>query len=320
MLVLAACTRGAGAQTVRSASLAFDNDGFTFWVPPRQRTDWFYTHGTHLALTFAARPPVARLLGLQDEPLCEPGDGAASMTSACVTTRLRLAQEIYTPESLFVYSPTQGDRPYAGWLSVLVEAHRVAPDRSRAVGLELGVTGPPSGAGQAHLAIHRWLDKAEPGGWDYQIPFELAGALSVRETRYWPSIPSATRGSASVATSWGASLGTSRTAGLIGFGGRFGWNAPAGMESRGPGAPGGWVVAHVGTEAEFVAHDLFIDGSLWHDTVEARREPLVGRLRVSLRAGWDHVGLHLSVTSSSRAFARQSGAHTYGTLGLLVFP
>lgn len=320
----------AASQSVRAVSLAFDNDGFNFWIPPRQRTDWFYTHGTRLDVVLMARPPAEGLFGVGELPVCG-SEGAADTAGAaaeCLVTHLRLSQQIYTPENLFGYVPQDlfgtyprtADRPYAGWLSARLGVERVSPTRNRLVGVEIGVTGRASLGGQAHLMIHRWLDKHDPVGWEYQIPFEVAAAVTVRNQAVWPA-PAAVQGlSLSVLPSWQASLGSLRTSAGVGMGLRLGWNSPPGAEWRTRPRSDGplWGSATIGFDAEAVAHDLFLDGSLWRETVSTTREPVVARARAGIELGFRGLGLQFAVTRSTPAFAAQREGHTYGTLGLRV--
>ena len=315
------------AQTVRSVTLAFDNDGFNFWIPPRQRTDWFYTHGTRLDLVLMARPPAARLFGAETLAPCGEAGGAGDPPE-CLVTHLRVSQQIYTPENLFGYLPQNlfgtfprtTDRPYAGWLSVRLGAERVSLRRTRFIGVEIGVTGRASLGGQAHLMIHRWLDKHDPVGWEYQIPFEVAAALTIADRFAWPATASGEGLSVAVLPSWQASLGSLRTSAGVGMGLRVGWNSPPGAEWRTrPRADGPlWGSATIGFDTEAVVHDLFLDGSLWHETVSTAREPLVARLRAGVELGFRGLGFQFGVTRSTPAFAAQEEGHVFGTLGLRV--
>lgn len=325
--LVAALPRSTAAQTVRSVTLAFDNDGFNFWIPPQQRTDWFYTHGSRLDFVLMARPPAEGLFGVRALPVCGE-ETPAGIGVECLVTRLQFSQQIYTPENLFGYVPQNlfgtyprtSDRPYAGWLSVRVAAERVSPSRNRSIGVEVGVTGRASLGGQAHLMIHRWLDKHDPVGWEYQIPFEVAAAVTIRDRAVWPA-PTAARGlSMAVLPSWQASLGSLRTAGGVGLGLRLGLNSPPGEEWRGRTRDDGglWGAVAIGFDVEAVAHDLFLDGSLWHETVSTTREPVVARARAGIEVGFRGLGLHFGATHSTPAFTAQREGHTYGTLGLRV--
>lgn len=326
-LVLVGCSWSPmSAQAIQSASLTFDNDGFNFWIPPQQRSDFFYTHGTHLDFVLAAAPPLAGLFGVEGMPLCAD---LAPATAPCLATHLRISQQIYTPEDLFRPPPQTifgdlrniGERPYAGWLSARLGAERISGSTGRYIGLELGVTGGPSLGGAAHRTIHRLLGKTEPFGWEYQLPFELAAAATIRDRHAWEPFESDEGESAvsmALIPTWWATLGTLRAGGGGGLSARLGWNSPV-RRMWSPGAARGqgfWAVAVAAMDAELVAHDLFLDGSIWRETLATAREPVLGRTRLGLELGWGGVGVGFSVTRSSRAFKAQSEGHTFSTIVL----
>jgi hypothetical protein len=314
LLALAGLARPTAAQELRALSLALDNDGLAVWTPPGQRQDWYYTHGTRLEATLAGTPPLlGRLLpGAGDATPCPPHGGP----EACTVTHVRLGQQIFTPQSLFDDEPPEGDRPYAGWLYVGLGAERTSPNGSLELAVEVGVTGRPSFGRQAHLAVHRWLDKYPPQGWDTEIPFEVAFLVRARRT-WWHT---ATSGPASVALipRWEASLGTVRT----GLGGGLevmaGWNASPDPIWSAPDREGGWAVVRAGFEGELVVRDLFLDGSTFGQSVSAERRPLVGRLHAGLEVGWNGLGLEFSVVRASRAFEVQEEPHTFATIGFVI--
>lgn len=295
-----------------AARLAFDNDGLNVWIPPSRRSDWFYTHGTRLDAAVDWTPPSWMAPGREGLATCE------GEVMPCLVTRVGISQEIYTPRNLFFFTPGLGDRPYAGWLSATLSAERVAPGRSAELSMELGVTGPPSLGRKAHLTIHRLLDKAEPRGWEHQIPFEVAGAVSYGETWRWPAVGGGRGPSAALQPHWRGTLGTLRTSGRLGLALRLGWNAPPGVAWTGPRTGGAFVLAVVGAEGELVVRDLFLDGSIWRDTDRTVREPLLGRERIRLVAGWGSFGIELGVTRESPAFKRQERSHTWSTVGVVV--
>ncbi len=93
-------TPGSG-QGLRSFTVAADNDGFVFWTPPDQRTDWYYTHGLRAEAVVAWAPPGVGFLGAGDPVLCPPDPTA----DPCIVTRITFGQAIYTPAMLFSSTP-----------------------------------------------------------------------------------------------------------------------------------------------------------------------------------------------------------------------
>lgn len=305
----------AAAQGLESVSLAFDNDGLNFWVPPSRRTDRFYTHGARLEAVLGWSPPGTDRLFPGDLPPC----GGPTGSGPCVRTRFRLAQRIYTPEDVFFYDPDGGDHPYGGWLSATMAAERVSPGRTTTLAVEIGVTGSPSLAERAHLAFHEWLDKHPPRGWEHQLPFELGGSVSYRDARRWPEGAADTREPSFFGqTHWGGTLGTIRTSAGAGMSVGFGWGAPVDGVGSGPPPEGPYVLVVLGAEGAVVARDVFLDGSLWHDSNSTVRKPLVGRARFRIRTGVRGLGLEFGVTRSTREFRDQGTPHTFSTLKLVI--
>ena len=100
------------AQAIQSLSFSMENDGFAFWTPPGQRSDWYYTHGMEIEGVFAWAMPGSSFLGGEAPHPC----GVDGPGGPCSLTRFSVGQAIFTPEALFTPSPPPGDRPYAGWL------------------------------------------------------------------------------------------------------------------------------------------------------------------------------------------------------------
>lgn len=315
-LFLGATSHPLAGQAVRELSLAFDNDGFAFWVPPDRRTDWFYTHGTRLEAVVDWSPPGLGFLESRDDS----GEPDSKSVGAGTVTRFGLGQEIYTPEDVFFYTPDLQDRPYAGWLYASVARERTDALETVRVSILAGVTGEPSFGRQVHKGVHRWLDKYPPQGWEYQIPFEVGVAASYYRARRIPLIPRGNPVSVALLPHWTAMLGTVRTSGALGLSMRTGWHAPAGLGWKGGDTSAFYLLAEVGTEGELVLRDLFLDGSTWGHSASVEKEPFLGRLRGRVQAGWRGMGLEFDVTRSTRSFRGQDKGHVFGTVSFIVRP
>ena len=312
--VVAPCL--AAGQTIRSFSLSVDNDGFVFWKPPRERTDWYYTHGLKASAVLGWAPRLAKILGDQDPEACPTG----SHPDSCILTKVEFGQEIYTPASLFSASPPVRDRPYAGWLYVSAAVANLKPGQTSSLAVEVGVTGKPSLAGPVHRWFHRALGKYEPQGWEYQIPFELAFAFRYEANRTVSLLGEGKRPSLYLEPRGALELGTLRTGTTAGMSLRAGWNTTSSLEGSGPRPKPLHAILELGAEGEFVLRDLFLDGSTWGYSVKAERVPLVGRLRGRIQVGWKGLGLEFGATRSTNQFRDQLGPHTVGTIKVIVFP
>lgn len=299
------------AQDVRSFTLSFDNDGFVFWDPPSQRSDYYYTHGMRVEALLARTPPIV------DLPVCGVAPASAG---GCALTWFSLGQQIYTPENVFSDDPPVDDHPYGGLLYAELGGSRIAPDGLTRIGLRVGVTGTPSLGQRAHQGFHRWLDKAEPTGWQHQIPFEVAFAVGAHRTAVWAPLPSAWPVSVALLPQWGGTLGTLRTSAAAGLGLRVAWNAPPATDWGLPGVSGLHVVAAFDASGEVVFRDLFLDGSTFGESVRAQRTMLVGRRAGRLQLGFGGFSLEFSATRVSPRFRAQESAHTFGTVRLRIHP
>ncbi|MFH1763392.1 MAG: lipid A deacylase LpxR family protein [Gemmatimonadota bacterium] len=306
-------TPGSG-QGLRSFIVSADNDGFVFWNPPDERTDWYYTHGLRAEAVAAWAPPGAGFLGAGDPVLCPPDP----TPDPCVVTRITFGQAIYTPAMLFSTDPPMNDRPYAGWLFAEATVARVAPDRLTSLGLQVGLTGKPSLAGPTHRWFHRSLGKHEPEGWEYQIPFEPAFALSYEARRAWTLAPATGAMSLHVEPRGFLTLGTLRTGALAGVSLSGGWNAPPSLDWLGAGPGSSYLLVGLGLEGELVLHDLFLDGSTWSQSAHVERVPVVGRLSGRLQMGLRGFGLEFAATRSTVQFTGQKGMHTVGTIRIII--
>lgn len=316
LLLLGLYPNPGSGQSLRSFTLTTDNDGFAFWTPADDRTDWYYTHGLRAEAVVAWAPPGARFLGESNPIVCPQNpDG-----KPCVLTRITLGQAIYTPAKLFRYVPPLDDRPYAGWLFIEATAARVTPDRSASLGLEVGVTGEPSFAGPIHRWFHRRLGKPEPRGWESQIPFELAFAFKYETRRAWPIVPTSGAMSLHVEPRGSVVLGTLRTGAIAGLSLRAGWNAPPSIDWWGAGPGSSYVLIVLGAEGELVLRDLFLDGSTWRQSVHVERQPAVARLSGRLQVGLGGFGFEFAATRSTIQFPGQDGAHTVGTMRIIIRP
>lgn len=318
--LLAALTLGcisvdaASAQTIRSVRITADNDIFNFWLPLRRRPDVAYTHGTHIRFELGVRPWWDRLLGTGD-PVCDTAAGGG----ACVLTELEFGQELYTPFRDAHY-PRRDDRPYAGWLYLAVTGRRVRASGTRALGVQLGVTGQPSLAEQAQELVHNWFDLRRPLGWDYQIPFEPGVAVRYEEARVWPVAKPGRAWSFSLEPAWGAAVGNVRTSAHAELGVRLALNAARPVGWRSVESHDIRVYVEATARGSLVLRDLFLDGSTWGESARVEKEPFVPRAEVRVGFGLSSLDLEYRVVHSGRKFRGQPVNHTYSSIVLVVRP
>lgn len=283
----------------RTAQIAVDNDYFLFFRPPDRRPDDNYTQGARIIWDFASVPGPA-------QRLCKPGRPCLS--------QVEFGQQIYTPV-VDSTDPIAGERPYAGWLYVRGGIISATDDMRQTVDAVIGVTGPASLAAQTQEAFHKLFPGfRRPLGWRSQLPAEPDFGVGItREIFIAPA--GALRDWMDLVPNLSATVGTLRVAlaaaGRIrlGFGLTHPWMA---QPERRP------FEAYVfaGGSAEAVGHDLFLDGSTFHQSARVEREPLV--------ANWERGGgirvrrlrIEYREVVEGRQYKSESEPHPFGGISV----
>jgi len=217
---------------------------------------------------------------------------------------LFFGQNIYTPRDVTLREAQPNDRPWAAWLYLGGVAQRRQDDRLDTVEIDIGMIGPAAVGEQVQSQWHSVAGLRQPQGWDNQLPNEPALLVSYVHKRRFGT----TR--VDVVPHIGASLGTVMTLARAGGTVRIGRN----MEGFGPDTiePGGSMLQNtrreyeqgaradsewygfVGADVRYVAHNVFLDGSLFRDSpgVDSRDTVRDLRLGFSLR----HKELRISYT------------------------
>lgn len=316
---------------VRAVALEVDNDAFNLWKDRNDRPDEQYTHGARMRMRLGGKPWGAGWLG-PDAPVCGPGP----VVEPCVFGGVELGQAIFTPADPRLPSVTVEDwlahqhRRHAGWLYAETTTNWVRQNRIRTLGVQLGVTGPPSLARQAQEWFHERERTETFPGWENQIPFQVGLNALYEERRSLDVFRTEDAFSLSVEPAWGASLGNIRTSGEAGLYARLAGNAarPLGWA----GVPSGFHFhAEVGWAAELVLRDLFLDeGRRTDDTVLLGGRPthsdsgglekklLVPRRELAIGVGWGPVLLEFRVLALGAEFENQLRDHTYSSIRLIA--
>jgi len=91
---------------------------------------------------------------------------------------------MFTPADWHIRTePVPGQRPYAGQLTIAGTANAATPRENTALTLQLGVTGPPSLAGDVQQAWHRLIGYYPPLGWSHQIATAPEFRVGAAESR-----------------------------------------------------------------------------------------------------------------------------------------
>jgi lipid A 3-O-deacylase len=303
------------AQPSGAVQLRVDNDGFDFWKRPAQRPDGEYTSGVRMTVEVGRTPHWWRFAGAGS-----PCADAPESTPRCTSARFAVGQEMYTPaedSQPFTYPGWRRQRPYAGWLYAALDLRAVRRSTMRALGLPLGVTGPPSLADRAQERAHSlmWRYASEPVGWDTQVRFEPGVILDARQR--WLLFSGTVRGVRLIdaIVGAGASLGNVVTQAEAGADLRVGINMShpwRRARRRGPVE----ALGVVGVRGQLIGRSIFLDGNTFHPDRRVTRVPGVGDVHGSAGLRLGPVVLAYAVTQRSREYATGPRSHTYGSLAL----
>jgi hypothetical protein len=281
-------------ELTRSVRLTVDNDYFNFWLPPLQRPDDNYTQGARIAWDLASTPRFARAL------LCPSG-------VACGTT-VEIGQEMYTPSADW---PAPGDRPYAGWLYGRVEVRGGRPRMMRRLDITIGLTGPPSLAEAAQTGFHRLAGFRQPVGWEHQLPTEVG--IGIRAAQSWRIAPAGSAGRrVDLVPTVSAAAGTLRTAVAAGARARVGARLPHPwlMSELASVAPYGFV----GLEAEAVARDLFLDGTVFRPSVRVTHAGILAKWEWGGGVHFRRFCLEYRAVTRTREYVSGPRSRTFGSV------
>jgi hypothetical protein len=303
-VVSASLAFGASAS---QATLTLDNDFFAGF-------DRHYTNGLQLAILARtdALPPSVRAL----QPFGADLDPRFTFA---------IGQRIYTPANTDTERRDPADRPYAGWLYALAEFRARRGEALDHFMASVGVVGPASGARRTQSAVHRVLDEPDSRGWGSQLHNEPT--LLFAYERAWPAaIASSAAGlQADFTPRAGASVGNALTYASAGAIMRVGRNLPddfpATHISLGPPRDGyrgshsthGWY-GWIGTDARYVARNIFIDGNTFRDSARVDRKPFVWDLQAGAAVAWGFHRLAFALVRRSEEFTGQAKSDKFGQL------
>lgn len=241
---------------------------------------------------------------------------------------LAASQTLYTPEYYLRETPHDHEHPYAGNIFGEYAALTEKDGRFDLVTLEVGVIGPWALGEETQNWFHRTMGAYEANGWAHQIDNEVTANLAYD----WKGAPilSGRAGGidVEVTPTAGASLGTvavnARIGGMLRIGNALQPNfGPARIR---PSLTGSgqftrakdvdWF-AFVGVQGRAVAHDIFLDGSLFdEDSPSTPKNTYVGDIQSGFAITWGGTQLSWTYVHRTERFEAQNGADGFGALTL----
>lgn len=236
-------------------------------------SDRFYTDGVSLSLSYTGSnwlDPLADWLPF--------GQGRR-------TIGYEIGQIMMTPSDTDLKIPDPDDRPYAGILAFGLSLHIEHVNVYHGLKVIGGVVGPASLAEESQDLVHDLIGTDKAQGWDYQLENEPLFNL-VYEHRRRYRLAGEAQGAALEAIPVGnVMLGNMLTQAQLGGQFRVGYNIPddfgvsllRGMSHLPPprwtpDAPPWGVYFFAGGGANFVAHDITLDGNTWRDSRSVDKE------------------------------------------------
>ncbi len=295
-------------------SFVWENDYFA-------DTDQNYTNGIRISYLSALKKPEGvsgflayNLLGADDD--------------ASVRRGFAIGHSIFTPEDTAASAPLPDQHPYAGWLygeySVVAQQRR----RVHQITLQAGVVGP---AAQGEFLQNNWheiIDGDPVNGWANQIRNEPGFVLSY--DRKFRSVRDFGDGGlgADITPNAGVSIGNVDTRLRGGLTLRIGKDlrndygpvrvrpALAGAGFFTPANEFSWYL-FIGAGGSAVAHNIFLDGSLFRDgdpSVDSR--VLVGEAQAGVAIQFRRVQMAYTVVMRTKEFDSQDGAQQFGAVSI----
>ena len=246
---------------------------------------------------------------------------------------LSLGQNMYAPEDLERMDLIREERPYAGITYVALGFHSKNSRRMDTLEIDLGILGPHSYAETVQKNWHRWIDSAEPKGWEHQLKDEPF--LNVFYERKWKMLKSKIgRGFASDLIPYvGCSLGNAFTGANLGGQFRFGWNLPNdfGTHRIRPGSDTNAPVdardprflptfkrlgIHVfaGLDARAIVRNILLDGNTFRDSHSVDKKHFVLHAMVGLGILIHRFKISYAYAYQTKEYETQRDEQQYGAI------
>lgn len=186
---------------------------------------------------------------------------------------------LYTPQDITIATPQPDDHPWASMTAYTYKrGHPMENDVYYEEGFVFGVVGPWSGGEQIQSDFHKLIGSPHPEGWANQIPNEPIVNLTADGTQRTFHFNYGPMGLDNLNT-FGTSFGNAMTDLHGGSILRAGYNLPYTQSqhitiTETP-KPKPFVYVYGGSRAFAVAHNIFIEGSLFQDSPGVTAKPLV---------------------------------------------
>lgn len=306
----------AAAQTPQQAGswiLQDENASISATTP----TDRYYVNGVHLGWTSAEGAAPAAIANLARGLF---GSGATRVS-------LGLTQQLFTPNDTRAVDPPVDDEPYAGYLAVNLGLTQDGSNVRSLLGLNLGIVGPAAGGEWVQNNFHSLIGQKGTHGWAYQLPTTPAidlnaariwrvslGPVAGLETDMLPQIS----GMAGLTQDYlQPAIGFRIGSGLESdYGPPLLTQSPTGGDAYNQTQPLAWYVFG-GAATKFVAHDTFLQGTMFRTSRSVPIKRVVGSVDVGAVLIWRGLRFSYVQMFQTDRFRDQKGSiHEFGSFSV----
>lgn len=296
-----------------TVTFAWENDSFA-------GTDRNYTNGVRLAWlsgtgdTDGVSEWVANVLG------ADPG--------AVIRRGVAVGHSLFTPRDISAETPPPDQHPYAGWAYAEYTPVIEQANRLDQFTFQLGLVGPSAGGEWLQNEFHALIGEDTARGWSGQLDDEVTVGMSYDRTfRRLARLGDSAFG-ADLTPTAGVTFGTVHTHARLGVMGRIGedlrndYGPPrvrpslAGAGFFTPQDSFSWYLFG-GVEGRAVAHNLFLDGSLFRrQDSDLTSRDFVADIQAGAVLQFENVQVGFTVVFRTEEYVEQSAPQRFGAFSL----
>lgn len=263
------------------------------------RTDQNYTHGTRVYIEKDNTPDYLK----------------RKFENHSIISGFQVGQHLYTPYDLDEKELIVDDRPYGGWL--YFGRYHIFTDNKQfhLLGVDLGVTGPPSMAKEAQTIWHKIVGSTIPQGWDNQIKFEVGVNITYRykyKIKYKNIID--------LIPQIGVNAGNIFTLANYGATIRVGYNIPDdfGYLKNEPSIRAHkdkkiGIYGFAGIDQSLICRNIFLDGNTFRSSHSVEKNRVVNEYSYGIGLNSCRFSIILTMNHRTKEFKLQKKDHSFGT-------
>jgi hypothetical protein len=300
----------ATGQGIGAISADVENDYFVFAQRPDRRSDDNYTQGIHVGMWFASSPSWLR----RSAPSCAQSVRPETQEGTCVSSRISLGQELYTPTDDSPI-PLRGERPYAALLYLDLSDARMNRNTLRVFSLRLGTTGHAALGDEAQTWFHHLVPQFRtPLGWKHQITSKPVIDASYEYHHLAVNTGPTPRTRVMLVPGGSLTAGNLLVAAKGGVDARAGYRAPHPWEGSREAISGLRAYLLAGVQEEWIGHSLLLAGNSAETRGLVTKRADVAQWYAGLCVGLLRSTLEFRIVTRTREYTTGPARHTWGTI------